>query len=350
MIQRCCAIVLCSAWLCATAHAQDETKTPSQDPTEESVEVLEARELFLRGRKLINEGQSAEACIAFERSQKLVPTIGTLLNLGMCHSDAGRLATAHDYYRQAEVLATLQRDSRRREHAHNEAAALAPRRASLTLRIPVAADAQLDVRVDDAPLPREVWSNPMYIDAGEHRISVETGDHQVWRGSVLIVDGNKHVIVIPEFRPPAAAGGARAEAVSPAQAAEVAAPTSSLVKAHPELQHDTEGLGTTRSVALGIGGAGLAALGAGLVFTLRARSTYDDSSSECRSNDVCSPKGLALRDDAFADANRATVFGIAGGAAVVSAVVLWFVGKPSEPRLSLKATPNAVTATFVRPL
>jgi Tfp pilus assembly protein PilF len=98
--------------------------------------------LFLQGRKLINEGQPAEACIALERSQKLVPTIGTLLNLGMCHSYAGHLATAHDYYRQAEVLATLQRDARRREHAHNEAAALAARRASLTLRIPAAADAQ----------------------------------------------------------------------------------------------------------------------------------------------------------------------------------------------------------------
>jgi hypothetical protein len=350
MIKLPCAIVLCSAWLCVTAHAQDETKTPSQDPTEESVEVLEARELFLQGRKLINEGHSAEACIAFERSQKLVPTIGTLLNLGMCHSDAGRLATAHDYYRQAEVLATLQRDSRRRDHAHNEAAALAPRRASLTLRIPVAADTELEVRVDGASLPRDVWSNPMYIDAGEHRIWVETADHQVWQGSVLIVDGNKHVIVIPEFRPPAAAGGGRAEAVSPAHVAEVAAPASSLVKVHPELQRDSEELGTTRYVALGVGGAGLAALGASLVFTLRARSTYDDSSSECRSNNVCSPKGLALRDDAFADATRATVFGIAGGAAVVGALVMWFVGKPSEPALSLNASLNAVTATITRPL
>jgi hypothetical protein len=350
MIKLRCAIVLCSAWWCTAGHAQDAPKPQSPDPTEESVEVLEARQLFLQGRKLINEGQPAEACVALERSQKLVPTIGTLLNLGMCHSYSGHLATAHDYYRQAEVLATLQKDASRRELAHNEAAALAPRRASLTLRIPTAPNTELEVRVDDAPLPRQVWSNPMYIDAGEHRISVETVDHQLWQGSVLIVDGNKHVIVIPEFRPPKAAGDSRVETVSPAQAAEASAPSSSIVKAHPELVRDSEGLGTTRYVALGLGGAGLAALGATLVLTLRARGTYDDADPECRPNGVCTNRGLALRKDAIADANRATGFGIAGGVAVVAAAVLWFAGKPAEPTLSLNASPSAVTATITRPL
>ncbi len=350
------AIILGLIWVrCAPALAQEGSPPPTLDSTEESVEVLEARELFLQGRKLLEQGLPAEACQPLERSQKLVPTIGTLLNLGMCHSHAGHLATAHDYYRQAEVLATLQRDARRREHAHNEAAALAARRATLTLRVPAGPDAELQVRVDGVVQPYEVWSNPMYIDAGEHRIAVQSSDEQAWQGSVFIVDGNKHVVVIPEFQPPPAASGARTELVSPAPASERAAPASSVVTAQASLQRDSEGLTTTQHVALGVGGAGLAALGASVVYTIAALSTYDDSSPLCRTNDVCTPKGVQLREDARAHATRATVLGIAGGVAVAGGVVLWFLGKPlhadlSETQVSISAGPDAITASITRPL
>jgi hypothetical protein len=336
----------------STSNHTESPAAPDPDQTNESVEVIEARRLFLEGRELLNQGHPREACTPLERSQKLAPAIGTLLNLGMCHSYAGHLATAHEYYRQAEVLATLQQDTRRREHAHDAAAALAPRRATLTLRIPTAPDAKLEVRVDEIVQPREIWSNPMYIDAGDHRIVVQSPDKQSWQGIVTVVDGNKHVIEIPELQstPATSIDAAHSELVSPQGKPETVISADSILN-RDQVPPDDAGLGTTRLVALGVGGAGIAALGASLIYTIAARSTYDDSSRSCRSNDVCGKEGIRLRDDARADAGRATVFGIAGGAALVGGVLLWFLAQPpaEKPRattLTMNAGAGSVSAEF----
>src|SRR4051794_28883968 len=62
----------------------------------ETFEAITARKLFLEGRALLERQQFAPACERLERSHKLVPTLGTLLNLGLCHSFSGHLATAHE--------------------------------------------------------------------------------------------------------------------------------------------------------------------------------------------------------------------------------------------------------------
>jgi hypothetical protein len=115
------------------------------------------------------------------------------------------------------------------------------------------------------------------------------------------------------------------------------------------------GLSSTRIVALSVGGAGVAALGASLVFAIMARNTYDETDSTilCSKSNICSPEGLRLRDDAFADATRSTVFGVIGGAALVGGVVLWFLSappsRPSSPEaFKLSASSRAMTAQFTR--
>ncbi|HET6333303.1 MAG TPA: tetratricopeptide repeat protein [Polyangiales bacterium] len=343
----------------------DNPLPPSGSDSEESIDVIEARKLFLEGRELLEKRQLSAACDALERSQKLVPTIGTLLNLGMCHSTAGHFATAHDFYRKAEVLATLQRDPRRREFAHNEAATLAPKRATLTLRITANPDADVDVRVDDVRQPREVWSNPMYMDGGDHWISVEyknsadAADVDKWVMPITIIDGNKHVLVAPEFHPEGGKEARKApeheHAEAPAAAASIdyAVPSAGAATAREDVSPET-GLSSTRIVALSVGGAGVAALGASLVFAIMARNAYDESEPDfCGKNNRCSPEGLRLRDDAFADATSSTVFGIVGGAALVGGVVLWFLSAPTSRPSSLEAfklsaSSRAMTAQFTR--
>src|SRR5262245_48244210 len=139
-----------------------EPSPETADPA--SPETLSADKLFLEGRALIRQGKPQDACPMLERSHRLQPTLATLLNLGLCHRYSGHLATPHEYYRQAEVKATLENDSKRRDFAHEEAAALSTQRASLTLRISGNQDATLAVRIDDVVQPREVWERPMFID------------------------------------------------------------------------------------------------------------------------------------------------------------------------------------------
>src|SRR6185369_12155545 len=60
-----------------------------------------AQSLFDEGRKLMNEKKFAEACPRLERSYKLDPAAGTLLNVAVCHEGLGRTATAWNEFREA---------------------------------------------------------------------------------------------------------------------------------------------------------------------------------------------------------------------------------------------------------
>jgi hypothetical protein len=343
------ASALCALCVAGGSRAED---APVARPADETVEAIEARKLFLEGRTLLEQGQARAACDSLRRSHDLVPALATLLNLGLCYAHAGRLATAHEYYRQAEVMATLVRDARRRDFAHDAAAALAARRASLTLRIEGRHDPALQVQLDDSLKPREVWEHPMYIDAGEHRISVQSTDEQTWHGSVTVVDGSKHVLVIPEFqrRPASAPPPAPAEL----QGAPETVPSKVAPKAQtrePALRYDTGSSTTGRIVALSVGGAGVIALGTSLAYAIAARTKFDDSNDfHCRpSSGTCSPEGLRLRERAQADAGLSTAFAIGGGAAVLGGFVLWFVLQPDESGslpFEVDVRRDAVTASW----
>lgn len=333
------------------AQAASSEAAASSEPVVDSMTALEARRLFLEGRGLLDKGQAGEACVPLERSHKLVPTLGTLLNLGLCHRFAGHLSTAHDYYRAAEVMATLKRDAKRGEFAHNEAAELAPRRASLILRLTGDSDTLREVRLDDTLLPPDAWQQPRFIDAGEHRVSVVSSHDQRWQGTVLVVDGSKHVLVIPAFE------ASPVEALAPAPKSDEPPPPPMPALdgkgqvASTTLAGEDVGLSTPQVVGLSLGAAGIVALGASLVFTISAKTTYDDSNEMfCGSEAQCSPEGLRLRDEAFASATWATVLGISGGVALASGLVLWlwFPSEHSVPAapIALGATRDSVVASW----
>ncbi|MGH9889478.1 MAG: hypothetical protein ACREBE_28355, partial [bacterium] len=62
---------------------------------------------FDKGRSLFKAGKFAEACAAFEQSQKLEAAFGTLYNLAGCYVKIGKLASAWVAYREL-----AQRDSK----------------------------------------------------------------------------------------------------------------------------------------------------------------------------------------------------------------------------------------------
>jgi hypothetical protein len=314
-------------------------------PAAASVDSVTAARLFLEGRALLEQGQPRAACELLERSKRLTTTLGVLLNLGLCHRFSGRLATAHDYYRQAEIMATLENDQQRLEVAHEEAAALSAQRATLTLRISGSPDTPLEVWVDDVSLAREEWEKPRYMDAGDHRISVRSNSHESWQGTMIIVDGKQHVFVIPEFWTKAAGAPPAPEATAPADVARAA--TAELVRVPSTRTQAAEPstLGTGSILGLAIAGAGLAALGVSAAYSISAKNDFDQSSGSCR-NDICDAEGRRLRDDAFDDATRATVLGISGGVALAGGLALWLLSDaPSKPELSVFAGRGVLAAS-----
>src|SRR5215471_15410206 len=62
----------------------------------------QAEALFREGKDLMAKGKVAEACAAFDASQKLEPEVTTLLNLAACREKNDQLATAWGLFLEAE--------------------------------------------------------------------------------------------------------------------------------------------------------------------------------------------------------------------------------------------------------
>src|SRR5215472_3244398 len=57
-----------------------------------------AEELFRKGREAIRRGDYAAGCPMFEESQRLDPSVGTLMNVADCEEHDGALATAWGHW------------------------------------------------------------------------------------------------------------------------------------------------------------------------------------------------------------------------------------------------------------
>jgi hypothetical protein len=316
------------------------TQTATPDDTQPGSDPAQAELLYHQARKLRDERQLRAACDTYERSLRLNPSTGTLVNLGYCHGELGHVVTAHDYYRRAEVLATLHGDTKRQEAAHENAARLAPLRATLWLQVPNEKASELEVRIDDVPQPREVWEHPMFIDAGEHSVLIRAPEHAAFRERVHVHDGVRAVLVVPDLqRMPSA----------PHVAAEPAPKPSTMVSPevlalHQDRQRQQAELGAMRIAAFGVGGAGLVSLGIGLLFGQLAKNANEDSLEHC--NPACNGEGKVLRDTAYEHASRATVLSIAGGVGLAAGVTLWLLAPPQGvapgPTLALSLSANAL--------
>src|SRR5262245_27605242 len=100
-------LITCAIVCAGTGAARGQTPTTSAAATAQ----------FDKGRALVKAGKFAEACAAFEQSQKLEAAFGTLYNLAGCYMKIGKLASAWVAYRelaQRDTRATRKADSAKR--------------------------------------------------------------------------------------------------------------------------------------------------------------------------------------------------------------------------------------------
>src|ERR1043165_2477273 len=62
----------------------------------------QAEVLFRKGKELLAAGKTAEACDAFDASEKLGPAVSTVLNQAACREKNGQIATAWGLFVEAE--------------------------------------------------------------------------------------------------------------------------------------------------------------------------------------------------------------------------------------------------------
>ncbi len=102
----------------------------------------------------------------------------------------------------------------------------------------------------------------------------------------------------------------------------------------------------------GIAGIGVGAIGTGLAikFALDGKSANDDLAEKCKTS-CSSATALALESDGKAANRNAVIFGVAGGAILVTGVVFLVLSRggsssSEQPSLALSITPESASAAY----
>jgi hypothetical protein len=296
-------------------------------------ERRQAQSLFDRARQLLESGAAAEACPLLAESQRLDPGGGTLLNLAVCHEQAGRLATAYSEYQEALSLSIREGRKDREAIAKQRIAALEPRLPRVQVELEAAPEG-VRFELDGAPLTLLARTTPTAVDPGRHELAVSAPGHRSHTQAFDAVEGEIARLRVARLEPePVAAAPTR-----PQESAPPPPPVRDAASSDLRL--------STASWVLG--GAGVVALGASAltgVLALRANSDANDAAARaCDSaRGFCSDPELAQR--ARDDSERAQTLAwvstgtlVAGLGALAAAYLL-----PRERvALELAAAPDCV--------
>jgi serine/threonine-protein kinase len=299
-----------------------------------------AEALFDTAQRLIADGKFSEACPKLEQSQKLDPGIGTLLYLADCYERSGKLASAWATFRDGASQAEAAGQSERAGAGQARAQALEPRLSKLTVKVPAKMQGidGIELRRDDSPLPKGIWSVPMPIDGGEHVISASAPGYQPWSTTVNVgAEKDDAVVSIPELVP------AAAEKPDPDTTPVVpaVAPVPAPAPSPPPQRDRTPHSGTTqRTLGIVVSSVGLVGIGVGSYFGLRAISKNSDAKDVCDGTTCRSESGVTLTDEAKDAATVSNVAFSVGFAALVGGIVLYATA-PSEPVSAIHLSPTA---------
>jgi hypothetical protein len=270
-----------------------------------------AEALFAEGRKLMAAGKFAEACPKLEASLKLDTGVGTMLNLADCYEKNGQTASAWSQFREAASAARDAGSKDRADLARSRATALEPKLSHLT--ITVSKNQVVDVTRDGAPLDSATFGTPVPVDPGKHVIAASATGKRKWTTSVDVTPSAQVSVEVPVLADEAAAASA----------------SHTTTASGPEKPAATSG-SSQRTFAIAAGVIGLAGIGAGSVFGLKASSTWSDAKGKCTSfPSDCGQEGKSLSQDAQSSANLATIGFVVGGAGIAAAAVLWFTAPSS---------------------
>lgn len=310
--------------LCATAAAADTG----------------AEAAFSRGREMLKVGKYAEACEAFEESQRLRPRADTQFNIALCSEQLGKLATALALHRQ--LAQTFDTASRRAKSAEL-AAQLEPRVPRLKILVGEARKRtrrpppELEVRVNGGRITNY---NDLPIDLGMNSVTAIAPGFLDWSGQVSAEEEAAPVtITIDLERDPDAKAGVGPADPDPPEPDPVKPPidrpTSSNRKAYG-------------AITLAMGGV---ALGGGLMFGYLASTAWNDAKAICGDDSQCTDDQFAkadpLREKASTRGTLATVMSVAGGVAVVVGVALYVTAPSSNKSVAIAPAGSAESAGVI---
>ncbi|MBP6849300.1 MAG: hypothetical protein KA201_36410 [Kofleriaceae bacterium] len=317
----------------------------------------EAEVLFKQGKAAMTAGDLTTACTKFESSNALDARASTMMNLGACYEAQGKVVSAWYAFDEASRLAARKDDEAGLvTPASDKAKALAARRSSIEIVVaPEARVAGLTITRNDEPMVEGQWNSPVFVDGGEYTIVARAAGTEAWTARVAVAsERDQSRVEIPKLRvtPPVVTPPPPDVTPPPDPAPTVVPPidppADRAVAAAPGR------FTPLRIVGVGVGVVGLAALGGGIFYGLKANDREAAADALCSTSVCDDPDGIRLNEEAQDAASTSNLLLIGGGVAVVAGAVLWFVGAPASggaqvavrPRLSADQVGLTITGGF----
>jgi len=313
--------IACSASIGLSASAA-RAQQPARDPAA-------AEALFKAARALVEKGDYAAGCPKFEASLALNPSASTMLNIARCHEHDGKIASAWEAYSRALTLnRETAGDKRRRgleELANKGIAALEPRLPKLVVAVK-GAPAGLEVTRDGKPLPAAALGEALPADPGPSEIRASAPGHKPETRTVTLEEGKTATVEL----------ALQAQAATPAAAA------------GPSKKDDGGGVPTWAWIS---GAVGIGLSGAAVVFLVDDLAAIDALRENCRevpAGTYCNPGYDFAADNARKDRDFGLFVGLGGaGVIAIGAAIIGIAtsGSADEPAPS----DSAVALPWIAP-
>jgi hypothetical protein len=304
------------------------------DPAATSPESAQA--LLLRGRELVERGEIEAGCQKLEASLAQSPAVVTRLHLADCYERTRRPATAYRAFQEVATQARAEGDTEREKIALEHMRKLEPRLTRIEVRVREENRVKgLAVEIGSLRLTESSWGVAVPVDPGEQTIRATAAG---FRTHEIVIDvfgaGSTEVVEIPRLWPAPRHVEWKADPVLPAPDF-----TAEMPEDEPRTNDDRRS--TLRTWGILVGGIGLTGVAAGAVLGVQAMTKNDASMVRCRGDDatLCNPRGVELRDRAFAYATGSTVALVAGGTLVAAGVIMFFAAPETERNRPLGLRP-----------
>jgi hypothetical protein len=293
-----------------------------------------AEAMFQEGRRLMAEGQTAEACARFAGSFAIEASSGTLLNLAHCHEEEGKTASAWAEYRAAARLARSQAREDRAHVADEKVAALEPRLARLTAIAGDAAPGEA-ILTEAGTLGEGAIGVAVPIDPGTHTLTVTAPGRRPWSATIDVAEAEQRTLEIPALE---------AEPVVEAPPLPPIAPPAAIVSAPAEaIPSRSSPRKPTRLDAYLTAGAGtLLAAGAGLWSVAYVK--FGEAQTLCNTSPGCSNSERQDRVSTIETLQWAAAgsWVAAGGLAIAAGTRLWLSKQAGDD----SSAPDAVAGAW----
>ena len=303
----------------------------------------QAEVLFRDGKQLMKNGRYADACAAFDASEKLDPTAATVLNQADCREKNGQLATAWGLFLEAE-RATRGKPDESSMQMHNvavdHAAKLEPRLSTLTIAVPDDSKVGgLEIVRGSEVVDSAEWNKTLPVDGGTYRVTARAPGNSEWSTMITIAgERDAKAIEIPRLKsaelgkPMTAAAAVEAKPSTdlhkPTTNATTAAPATERDQAEPDVPPAQQR--PVHWLPLGIGGGAVVLVAGALGLELAGESTYNRAKVA-----LDPPTQVALWHTANGERYAAEALALGGATAAGVAVWLYVRGRHAEREVAV---------------